>query len=213
MTTSAKAIINVSYNMLYDAKSCRRLIITSCRGHGVVPPNTLVTMRAYAGQLGDALVVMAGYDDWYNFDVAVDTVVAEARAQGVGHVVWLTYRTQGPYVGIGGAFSATYRAFNAILYAKVRQHPELQIADWDGYTVGQSSWFAADGIHISPSGAIALAGFIKAKLDTLGLQRCYDTVGGTPAAIGAVAGTQTAPSRYVPAATRCWTPAPARPTR
>lgn len=203
MTSSAKAVINASYNMLYDAKSCRRLIITSCRGRGVIPPNTLVTMRAYNGRLGDALVVMAGYDDWYNFGGAVDQIVAEARAQGVGHVVWLTYRTQGPYVGVGGAYAATYRAFNAILWSKVRQHPELVIADWDAYSVGQSSWFATDGIHISPAGAMALANFIKAKLDTLGLQRCYGTVGGaampTP---GAVAASQAAASTYSPAAKR-----------
>ena len=32
MTSSAKAVLNSSYSMLYEAKSCRRLIITSCRG-------------------------------------------------------------------------------------------------------------------------------------------------------------------------------------
>jgi len=211
MTSSAKAIINGSYNMLYDAKSCRRLIITSCRGHGVVPPNTLVTMRAYSGRLGDALVVMAGYDDWYNFGSAVDQIVAEARGQGLGHVVWLTYRTQGPYVGVGGAYSATYRSFNNILWSKVSQHPELVIADWDAYTVGKPSWFAADGIHISSTGAVGLANFIKAKLDTLGLQRCYAPVTGTPINPGAVAATQAAASRYTPTAKRVLDTRPGQP--
>ena len=151
MTSSAKAVLNSSYSMLYEAKSCRRLIITSCRGRGVIPPNTLQTMRALSGRLGDAVVIMAGYDDWYNFGGAVDQIVAEARRQGVGRVIWLTYRSQGPYVGIGGAYFATYRQFNAILAAKVREHPELILADWDTYTLGKPSWFAADGIHISAS--------------------------------------------------------------
>ena len=168
MTSSAKAVLNSSYSMLYDARSCRRLIITSCRGRGVVPPNTLQTMRALNGRLGDAVVIMAGYDDWYNFGGAVDQIVAEARRQGVGRVIWLTYRSQGPYVGIGGAYFATYRQFNAILAAKVREHPELILADWDTYTLGKSSWFAADGIHISSAGATALAHFLKAHLDAAG---------------------------------------------
>ena len=30
MTSSAKAVLNSSYSMLYEAKSCRRLIIKSC---------------------------------------------------------------------------------------------------------------------------------------------------------------------------------------
>ncbi len=175
MTSSAKAVLNSSYSMLYEAKSCRRLIIKSC-GRTIQHPNTLETMRSLQGQLGDAVVIMAGYDDWYDFDVAVDQIVAEAKRQNVGRVIWLTYRSQGPYVGVGGAYFATYRQFNAILAAKVRQHPELIVADWDTYSLGQSSWFSSDGIHISPTGAMALAQFIKAQLDAQELHRCY---GGT----------------------------------
>jgi hypothetical protein len=197
MTSSAKAVLSSSYSMLYDARSCRRLIITSCRGRGVVPPNTLQTMRALNGRLGDAVVIMAGYDDWFNFGGAVDQIVAEARRQGVGRVIWLTYRSQGPYVGIGGAYFATYRQFNAILAAKVREHPELILADWDTYTLGKPSWFAADGIHISSAGATALAHFIKAHLDAQGLHRCYGGASGLPAAApAAVPIAQTAPGRF-----------------
>jgi hypothetical protein len=203
MTTSAKAIVTASYNALFEARSCRRLIITSCRGRGVIPPNTIQTMRNYAGRLGDAVVIMAGYDDWYNFDVAVDTIVAEAKRQGLGHVVWLTYRAVGPYVGVGGAYSATYRAFNAILAQKARQHPELTIADWHGYSAAQPSWFSSDGIHLSRAGATALGGFLKSRLDGLGLQRCYGGFGGTPRATPApVAISQTAPGSFTASARR-----------
>jgi hypothetical protein len=203
MTTSAKAIVTASYNALFEARSCRRLIITSCRGRGVIPPNTIQTMRNYAGRLGDAVVIMAGYDDWYNFDVAVDTIVAEAKRQGIGHVVWLTYRAVGPYVGVGGAYSATYRAFNAILAQKARQHPELTIADWHGYSAAQPSWFSSDGIHLSRAGATALGGFLKARLDGLALHRCYGGLGGTPRGTpGGVPITQTAPGAFTPSARR-----------
>lgn len=203
MTASSRAIVSGSYSFLWEAKSCRRLIITSCRGRGVIPPNTIQTMQAYAGQLGDAVAIMAGYDDWYNFDLAVDTIVAEARRQGIGHVIWLTYRSQGPYVGIGGAYFATYRAFNAILAAKARQHPELTIADWDTYTLGRSSWFSSDGIHLSSSGATALGTFLKLQYDALGLQKCYGPRNGTPIAPPApVAITQAAPGGFTAGAKR-----------
>ncbi len=196
MTSSAKAVLNSSYSMLYEAKSCRRLIIKSC-GRTIQHPNTLETMRSLQGQLGDAVVIMAGYDDWYDFDVAVDQIVAEAKRQDVGRVIWLTYRSQGPYVGVGGAYFATYRQFNAILAAKVRQHPELIVADWDTYSLGQSSWFSSDGIHISPTGAMALAQFIKAQLDAQDLHRCYAGTSGTPSSAPSPAGvTQTPPGLF-----------------
>ena len=123
-------------------------------------------MRAYNGRLGDAARGHGRATTTGTTSAGPSTPSWPRHGrQGVGHVLWLTYRSQGPYVGVGGAYSATYRAFNAILWSKVREHPELVIADWDAYTVGQPSWFAADGIHISPTGAMALAGFIKAQLD------------------------------------------------
>jgi hypothetical protein len=196
MTASARSIVNSSYDMLFEAKSCRRLIIKSC-GRTIQHPNTLETMRALQGRLGDAVVIMAGYDDWYDFDVAVDAIVGEAKRQGVGRVIWLTYRSQGPYVGVGGAYFATYRQFNAILAAKARQHPELIVADWDTHSLGKSSWFSSDGIHISSSGATALAHFIKAQLDAEGLHRCYMGTSGTPSAAPTpTAVTQTSPGKF-----------------
>jgi hypothetical protein len=197
MTSSSRAVVNASYAMNYQAASCRRLIIISCRGRGVIPPNTIDVMRAQAGRLGDAVVIMAGYDDWFNFDVAVDTIVAEARRQGVASIVWMTYRSQGPYVGVGGAFSATYRQFNAILAQKAQQYPDLVVADWDGYTVGRPSWFSSDGIHLSAAGAMGLAGFLKATLDGIGLPRCYGGATGTPTPPPTATGiAQAAPGRF-----------------
>ncbi len=197
MTASARAVVGASYSFLWDARSCRRLVITSCRGRDhLVPPNTLVTMRARAGQLGDAVVIMAGYDDWFGFAAAVDAIMAEALRQSIGHVIWLTYRTQGPYVGVGGASAATYRQFNATLLAKARQYPELRVADWDRYTIGRSTWFARDGIHLSALGAQGLAGFLRAQYDSLGLQRCHGAVSGVPAGPPTVLAPRQAPAAH-----------------
>ena len=75
----------------------------SCRGRfGYHPVSVLPLMRTtLRGQLGEAMVVMAGYDD-ASITNAVDQVMAEAEAQGVKRVLWLTYRTNTGYVLPGG---------------------------------------------------------------------------------------------------------------
>ncbi len=80
-------IVGNSYRLTFDAESCRRLVVGSCRGRfGYVPMSVLPLMRTTLnGRLGEALVVMAGYDDASIVD-AVDQVMAEAEAQGVKRV-------------------------------------------------------------------------------------------------------------------------------
>ena len=59
-----------------------------------LPPTALQALRTYAGQWGNVLVMTAGYNDvGSSFANAVDAVMAEALAQGIPKVVWLTYRT------------------------------------------------------------------------------------------------------------------------
>ncbi len=72
------------FNFVYDAESCRRTVLPSCRGReGYTPDNTLNAMRRLSGQLGSVLAIMGGYDDpSYNFGAAVDAIMAEARARG-----------------------------------------------------------------------------------------------------------------------------------
>ena len=137
-------IVGNSYRLTFDAESCRRIVVASCRGRfGTVP-----TERAAAdattlkGQLGEAMVVMAGYDD-ASITNAVDQVVAEAEAQGVVRVMWLTYRTNTAYVLPGGLAAKTlYGSHNSELAAAAQRHSDLQILDWDKFTVNQPNWFA-----------------------------------------------------------------------
>ena len=81
-----------------EAESCRRLVAPSCRGRfGYVPSNTMDVLRAYRGRLGEAVVIMAGYDD-ISIGDAVGQIMAETEAQGVKHVIWLTFPLNVPYV-------------------------------------------------------------------------------------------------------------------
>ncbi|MBI5089847.1 MAG: hypothetical protein HZB15_13575, partial [Actinobacteria bacterium] len=81
-------IVGGAYKLTFDAESCRRIVVGSCRGRfGYTPTSALPLMRgALRGKLGEALVMMAGYDD-PNLSGAIDQVMAEAEAQGVVKVL------------------------------------------------------------------------------------------------------------------------------
>jgi len=168
-------IVGNSYRLTFDAESCRRLVNVSCRGRfGLVPLSVLLLMRTTLnGRLGEAMVVMAGYDD-ASITNAVDQVMAEAEAQGVQQVLWVTYRTNTAYVLPGGiAARDLYSSHNAELAAAAQRHSSLKLLDWDKFTADRSSWFAADGVHLNIAGANGLATFIRDGLDAIPtLGRC-----------------------------------------
>lgn len=179
------------YNTIWSLESCRRLVATSCVGRydpitGVrsTPVSVLPLMQTtLKGQLGEALVIMAGYDDT-SIVSAIESIMTEAKAQGVSKVLWLNYRqTPGGY-----AYTPYYAAHNAALAnAKVR-HPNLIVLDWDGYTSSQpssvlSSWFASDQIHITGAGALALSNYLTERLGAEHIEVCAtpNALAGVPA--------------------------------
>jgi len=156
MSTSSRSSLP---HHVFDAKVCRRLVSTSCSYRGVRPIPALDVVRAFSGVTNRAIVVAAGYNDGA-ISGAVDAVVAEARRQGVPHVVWLTYR-------VAGSNAGTYRSHNAVLWQKAQTYPELTIADWASYSAGRSSWVASDGLHLTGSGATAMANLVAGALAAL----------------------------------------------
>jgi hypothetical protein len=178
-------IVGNSYRLTFDAESCRRIVIASCRGRfGYNPTSVLPLMRnALRGQLGEALVIMAGYDD-PSLANAVDQVMAEARAQGVVRVLWLNYPTNTNYVLPGGLSArALYTSHNSELVAATQRHSDLQVLDWDVFTNNQPTWFAGDGIHLTAAGAVGLATYIKTSLDAqtaIGRCRASSALTGVP---------------------------------
>jgi hypothetical protein len=196
-------IVGNSYRLTFDAESCRRVVAASCRGRfGAVPTSVLPLMRTtLKGRLGEALVVMAGYDD-SSIAAAVDLVMAEAEAQGVTTVLWLTYRTNTAYL-LPGGLSATnlYGSHNSELAAAAQRHSGLKVLDWDTFTTNEPTWFAVDGIHLSLAGAVGLATFIKNALDAQpGIGRCRASTAltGTVETAPPLPDPPTAASGYVP---------------
>jgi hypothetical protein len=196
-------IVGNAYRLTFDAESCRRLVAASCRGRfGTTPLSVLPLMRTtLAGRLGEAMVVMAGYDD-ASITNAVDLVMAEAESQGVTRVFWLTYRTNTAYLLPGGLPARDlYGSHNNELASAAQRHPSLRILDWDGFTTNQPSWFAADGIHLSLAGANGLATFIKNALDAepkIGRCRAVNALTGTVGSAGTPPAPSTNGSGFVP---------------
>jgi hypothetical protein len=148
------------YNFVFDAEPCRRTTGTSC---GTPPLNALRTLRRLAGRWGRVLVMMTGYNDpGRTFASSVDAIMAEARAQRIRAVIWLTMR-RAPVEYPRRDFTSTSLGFNdnnRILLQKVRPYRgRLQIADWAGRSAGKRRW-VTDGIHLTSVGAAALSQFI-----------------------------------------------------
>lgn len=173
-------VMGNAYDLLWSVESCRRLVVKSCVGRtnseGVswTPTSVLPTMQTtLKGKLGEAIVIMAGYDDT-SITAAIESIMAEAKSQGVSKVFWLNYRlTSGYNVKYQGA----YRAHNANLEAAKVRHPSLVVLDWNGYSYSQTPstqdlWFSSDQIHLSSAGGFALANYLKANIDMFGLASC-----------------------------------------
>ena len=154
------------FNFVFSAESCRRTIEQSCTSReGYRSASAISAMRTLDGELGDVLVVMSGYNDpVWTIDEAITEVVAEARRQGVSHVVWLSLRTSDDvnYSDPQEQSSInTFREYNEQLVATAEASDGyLQVADWATYSNGASQWFETDGVHLTPRGVDAVTTFI-----------------------------------------------------
>jgi hypothetical protein len=122
----------------------------------------MTVLAERVGSYDRAVVIGAGYNDpTAEIAAAVDQLVAEARHQGIPHVVWLTYREAGHSGRV-----AQYEASNSVLRAKAAEYPELVLADWAERSRSlPASWFSRDGLHLGAPAATAMAGLIADTLD------------------------------------------------
>jgi len=178
-------LLATTYDVNLETGNCRRLVVPSCPvGGQPATPSALPVMQTTAkGRLGQVLVMMTGYDDSPSIADDIDAIMAEATAQGVGEVLWLTYRESPTYFLPNGAQGAPiYVDHNQRLSEATARWSNLSILDWHGYSIGHPEWFSSDGIHVRPAGSVELARFIKAALDARPLSRCdaRNTLTGTP---------------------------------
>lgn len=206
--TTIYDVMGTTYDLAWNIESCKRLVATSCVGRtdpgtGLRwrPVSVLPEMRgSLKGRLGDALVIMAGYDDYPSIADDIDAIMAEAEAQGVSRVFWLSFRTTSAY-----SYGVYYRQHNQALMAARTRHPNLVVLDWNTYThrqtaAVQSEWVASDGIHLTRAGGLALARWLKVNIDASQAPRCASSraTTGTPFAGGSMDAMDPSPVGFSP---------------
>ena len=161
------------FDDVYEAASCRTLGVPSCGRNPV--PNSVETINAAIGRF-DAVVIMAGYDEWWTtFPDSFDEVNAAARAKGARRIIWLSYREGVGYQMPGGVpANEAFVKNNQTLREKVASgaNPDVVIADWYGYTSATPTWLSPDGIHLSFTGAYGVADYISRTIANLEGRPC-----------------------------------------
>jgi hypothetical protein len=151
---TAQADLEHGLAVRLDLRVCRRLVEPSCSYQGSAPPTALTAVKSYGSRLGQVLVIDVGYNDSSSgYAQGIDEIMRAALKQGARRVVWVTLRE-------AGAYASDYRLINTEIKTAARRWPELIVADWNTYSTGKP-WFATDGLHLDPSGATALAIFLR----------------------------------------------------
>ncbi|MFO7572746.1 MAG: hypothetical protein R6W48_09145 [Gaiellaceae bacterium] len=154
---TAEARLRRGLSLRLDAAVCRRLVQPSCTSGGQAPASALQAVRSYGRALGDVLVVNVGHnEDGRGYGIGIDQVLRAALSQGAKGVVWVTLREQGQY-------AALYAVTNRAIRRTAKRWPQMQVADWNAHGAGKP-WFGTDGLHLSPTGAAALAAFLRAHV-------------------------------------------------
>jgi hypothetical protein len=148
----ARSLLGKGIDLRIDAKVCRRLVEVGCPFGGERPASVLALVSKPATPLGDVVVVDVGYNDVPDeYGEDIDRVMQALTRNGVATVIWVTMQERRPL----------YRATNAAIRAAARRWPEMRVADWDEVSQARTAWFAADGLHLSSTGAVGLARFLR----------------------------------------------------
>jgi hypothetical protein len=150
---AARRYLGRGLDLQSDAIVCRRLVATSCPFQGSTPPTALDVVSVEGRRLGPVVVINVGYNDWVAvYDV--DRVMRALKAAGVHRVIWVTLKEVGSYASIYAQTNARIRS------AGSKWRKNLVVADWNRYSRGKA-WFGGDGLHLTATGAMALARFLR----------------------------------------------------
>lgn len=164
---AASSRLGEDLDLRVDARVCRRLVAPSCSYRGDTPETALALARRLGPALGDVVVVNVGYNDELG-GYGIDALLGTLRRAGVRAVVWVTLRES----------RGSFPPINAAIRAAARRSPLVRVADWNALSAGRP-WFAADGLHLNATGALALAGLIREGV-IAGLASIGVPVGGEP---------------------------------
>ena len=150
-TATAQRQLKRGYTVTLDLVVCRRLVAASCTYNGTTPTTALQAVQGYGRGIGDVLIVKVGYNESsQGYRQGIDRVMRAALAQGVKGVVWVTLRET----------RSIYHWTNVAIKTAAKRWPQLVVADWNAYSSGHA-WFGDDGLHLTTTGATALATFLR----------------------------------------------------
>lgn len=112
--------------------------------------------------VGEVAVIALGNNDRGNpvtFGQRIDGVMQ--ALSGTRRVIWINLRQ----------FASWVPAMNAQLQAATTRWPNLEIADWDARATPDPALVYADGLHLTPAGAAAMAELIAEHLGSYVQQR------------------------------------------
>jgi hypothetical protein len=148
---AARAELRKGLSVHLDLQVCRRLVQPSCSFQGSTPSTALQAVQRVGRSLGRVLIVDVGYNESaQGYRQGIDRIMRTALAQGATGVVWVTLRET----------RSIYRATNVAIKTAAKRWPELVVADWNAYARGKP-WFGHDGLHLTSTGATALATFLR----------------------------------------------------
>jgi hypothetical protein len=149
--SKARKLLSKGLDLRIDARVCRRLAETGCPYQGDRPSSVLSLVEQPAKLLGDVVVIDVGYNDVpTDYATDIERVMQVLGRQGVSRVIWVTMRDR-----------PLYRPTNAAIDAAARRWPQITVADWHQASRSRTAWFANDGLHLTTSGALALARFLR----------------------------------------------------
>ena len=126
-----------------DARGCRQM------ADGV----KLLSARERRGALPGIVVVALGT----NWIVTTAQIRQALRILGPGRVLGLVVPRE-----LASARTPNRRNIRSA----GRRWPErVRVLDWPGYSAGRGSWFAGDGLHLSPAGARGFTRLLSAALE------------------------------------------------
>ncbi len=149
---SAQRQLERGLRVRLDLRVCRRLVQASCSYESTTPSTALQAVEGYGRALGRVLIVNVGYNESaQGYRQGIDRVMRAALAQGADGVVWVTLRETRPL----------YHPTNVAIRTATKRWPQLVVADWNAYS-RDKPWFGDDGMHLTATGATALASFLRA---------------------------------------------------
>jgi len=156
-----------SFDVTVEAAGCRRLHVVSCTspGESRAPATAVEAIDAAAGRF-DIVVVTAGHNDSYDFELGFERVVDAARRKGVHTIVWQNYSTLSRYAWLD------QNSALLVDLAGRRGFDDVVVADWRTYTAGSGTAWLWDGIHMTAAGAWIQTDYLARWLAALEHRPC-----------------------------------------